>query len=60
MYMYNFQEDLTIIGGLLWEWLEGLKTPVLDREDLAIIVVWSEKPANCLQRLNLVTIVNHK
>lgn len=50
----TFQEDLMIISALLLEWLEGLKSPILDREDLATIVVWSERPIDCLHRLNLV------
>lgn len=43
--------DLDILSGLLFEWLETLKHPLLDVDSLSYIVVWSSKPERCLEKL---------
>ncbi|XP_062530365.1 protein tyrosine phosphatase domain-containing protein 1 isoform X2 [Bombyx mori] len=38
MAMIDDEEDPFILTGLLFEWFEGLKQPILDKDDLSIIV----------------------
>ncbi|CAG9571006.1 unnamed protein product [Danaus chrysippus] len=45
------EEDPVILSGLLFEWLEGLKEPVLDKADLAIIIT-SHDLENTIQALD--------
>ncbi|KAK9308963.1 hypothetical protein QLX08_001168 [Tetragonisca angustula] len=45
------ETDLDILSGLLFEWLETLKHPLLDVDSLSYIVVWSSKPQRCLEKL---------
>ncbi|GBP54382.1 Protein tyrosine phosphatase domain-containing protein 1 [Eumeta japonica] len=45
------EEDPSILSGLLFEWLEGLKQPVLDRDDLAAIVGRAENVHTCVVAL---------
>lgn len=45
------ETDLDILSGLLFEWLETLKHPLLDVDSLSYIVVWSSKPERCLEKL---------
>ncbi|XP_075985606.1 uncharacterized protein LOC142982807 [Anticarsia gemmatalis] len=49
----NKEEDPVILTGLLFEWLEGLKQPVLDREDLSVIVGRAYNVESCILALNL-------
>lgn len=44
-----------MLTGLLFEWLEGLKQPVLDREDLAVIVGRGQDVETCVAALQMVT-----
>ncbi|XP_026750643.2 protein tyrosine phosphatase domain-containing protein 1-like isoform X1 [Galleria mellonella] len=45
------EEDPTVLTWLLCEWLEGLKQPVLDRDDLAAIVGRAQNVESCLLTL---------
>ncbi|CAK9812688.1 Protein tyrosine phosphatase domain-containing protein 1 [Anthophora plagiata] len=47
----QMETDLDILSGLLFEWLETLKHPLLDVDSLSYIVVWSSKPQTCLEKL---------
>ncbi|PBC26061.1 Protein tyrosine phosphatase domain-containing protein [Apis cerana cerana] len=47
----QMETDLDILSGLLFEWLETLKHPLLDVDSLSYIVVWSSKPERCLEKL---------
>ncbi|XP_072948361.1 uncharacterized protein [Epargyreus clarus] len=47
------EEDPTMLTGLLFEWLEGLKQPVLDRSDLSIIVGRSTNVESCVLALEM-------
>ncbi|PZC72174.1 hypothetical protein B5X24_HaOG211799 [Helicoverpa armigera] len=50
----NVENDPTILTGLLFEWLEGLKQPVLDREDLSLIVGRAYNVESCVLALTMV------
>ncbi|KAL0811854.1 hypothetical protein ABMA28_009280 [Loxostege sticticalis] len=45
------EQDPAILSGLLCEWLEGLKLPVLDREDLSTIVGRAHSVESCILAL---------
>lgn len=45
------ETDLYVLSGLLYDWLETLKQPVLDVEGLSQIVIRGSKPRQCLQKL---------
>ncbi|OAD61090.1 Protein tyrosine phosphatase domain-containing protein 1 [Eufriesea mexicana] len=47
----KMETDLDILSGLLFEWLETLKYPLLDVDSLSYIVAWSSKPQRCLEKL---------
>ncbi|XP_026666795.1 protein tyrosine phosphatase domain-containing protein 1-like isoform X5 [Ceratina calcarata] len=47
----QMETNLDILSGLLFEWLETLKHPLLDVDSLSYIVVWSTKPQKCLEKL---------
>ncbi|CAH4023699.1 unnamed protein product [Pieris brassicae] len=47
------EEDPTILSVLLFEWLEGLKQPVLDKEDLSNIVCRSTNVGSCIMALQM-------
>ncbi|XP_044018064.1 protein tyrosine phosphatase domain-containing protein 1-like isoform X2 [Aphidius gifuensis] len=47
----ELETDIYILSGLLYEWLETLKQPVLDVASLSQIVTRSSKPKQCLQKL---------
>ncbi|XP_006609605.1 protein tyrosine phosphatase domain-containing protein 1-like [Apis dorsata] len=47
----QMETDLDVLSGLLFEWLETLKHPLLDVDSLSYIVVWSSKPERCLEKL---------
>ncbi|XP_076749525.1 uncharacterized protein LOC143422620 isoform X2 [Xylocopa sonorina] len=48
----QMETNLDILSGLLFEWLETLKHPLLDVDSLSYIVVWSSKPQRCLEKLS--------
>lgn len=47
----ELETNLEILSALLFEWVEGLKHPLLDVNCLSYIVVWSSKPQRCLGKL---------
>ncbi|KAJ8985848.1 hypothetical protein NQ317_006219 [Molorchus minor] len=47
------ESDLNVLSGLLFKWLEGLKTPVIKMEDFEAIVVLYKQPELCLQKLGI-------
>ncbi|KAG7300864.1 hypothetical protein JYU34_015204 [Plutella xylostella] len=51
------EEDPVILTGLLLEWLEGLKQPVLDREDLSIIVSRGQDVESCISSLPMEDVI---
>ncbi|GIY03409.1 protein tyrosine phosphatase domain-containing protein 1 [Caerostris darwini] len=44
--------DPLILSALLWSWLDLLREPVLNKNDLSIIVIRAEKPWEILKRLD--------
>lgn len=51
----ELETNLEILSTLLFEWLEGLKHPLLDVDSLSYIVAWSSKPQRCLGKLSVCT-----
>lgn len=49
----ELETNLELLSALLFEWLEGLKHPLLDVDSLSYIVVWSSKPQRCLGKLSV-------
>ncbi|XP_076229638.1 uncharacterized protein LOC116423884 isoform X1 [Nomia melanderi] len=47
----QLETDLDVLSGLLFEWLETLKRPLLDIDSLSYIVVWNSRPQRCLEKL---------
>ncbi|KAI4477172.1 hypothetical protein M0804_012993 [Polistes exclamans] len=47
----ELETDLDVLFGLLFEWLETLKNPILDLDSLSYIVVWSSKPERCFEKI---------
>lgn len=47
------EEDPAILSGLLFEWLEGLKQPVLNQADLSIIVTRAYNVESCILALDM-------
>lgn len=47
----QMETNLDILSGLLFQWLETLKHPLLDVDSLSYIVAWSSKPQRCLEKL---------
>lgn len=47
----ELETNLELLSALLFEWLEGLKHPLLDVDSLSYIVVWCSKPQRCLGKL---------
>ncbi|XP_043283751.1 protein tyrosine phosphatase domain-containing protein 1-like isoform X2 [Venturia canescens] len=47
----DMERDLRVLSGLLFDWLETLKRPVLDVDALSQIVIRGSKPRHCLQKL---------
>ncbi|XP_069162807.1 protein tyrosine phosphatase domain-containing protein 1 [Procambarus clarkii] len=48
----NTETNLYILTGLMYTWLEHLRTPVLDVDALSYIVLASSKPEVCLRKLD--------
>ncbi|XP_067133016.1 protein tyrosine phosphatase domain-containing protein 1-like [Centruroides vittatus] len=46
------ESDPILLTGILWSWLDHLKTPILNKQDLTYIVLKSEKPVDALARLD--------
>ena len=38
------ENNLTVLTGLLMDWLEHLKTPIINQDNLSNIVIYSSKP----------------
>jgi len=51
----ELETNLELLLALLFEWLEGLKHPLLDVDNLSYVVVWSSKPQRCLGKLPVCT-----
>lgn len=49
------ERNLVVLSGLLYDWLESLKNPIVNREDLSNIVIYNKRPETCLQKLNIVS-----
>ncbi|CAG5055298.1 unnamed protein product [Parnassius apollo] len=47
------EEDPMVLSGLLLEWLDGLKQPVLNREDLSLIVARANNTEHCMMALQM-------
>ncbi|XP_046973809.1 protein tyrosine phosphatase domain-containing protein 1-like [Vanessa cardui] len=47
------EDDPLVLTGLLFEWLEGLKEPVLDREDLSTIIGRCKHVNSCVDALEM-------
>lgn len=53
----NLETDLNVLACLLFDWVESLKVPVLDRENLEVIVINYKHPDVCLSKLQTVVIL---
>ncbi|GLH11664.1 Protein of unknown function [Gryllus bimaculatus] len=51
----KIERNLYVLTNLLFEWLEHLKSPILDRDDLSYIVILGSQPETCLKKLDLIT-----
>ncbi|XP_052741753.1 protein tyrosine phosphatase domain-containing protein 1 [Bicyclus anynana] len=51
------EEDPVVLTGLLFDWLEGLKQPVLDKEDLSTIVGRSKHVDMCILALQMEDVI---
>lgn len=49
------EKNLYALTGLLYDWLEHLRVPVLSRDDLSYIVILGKHPEACLKKLDLVS-----
>lgn len=52
----SIETDLNVLATLLFDWIEGLKLPVLKMESFETIVVFYKQPELCLQKFNVVGI----
>lgn len=50
----NVELDLKVLSCMLFDWLETLKSPILDRHNLEAIVINYKQPDICLSKLNSV------
>lgn len=48
------ESNLVVLTGLLFDWMEQLKTPILNTDYLTIIVLNYTKPQDCLRKFELV------
>ena len=48
------EKDVNVLAGLLLEWLENLKIPILKTEDMENVVVNYKQEDVCLSKINLV------
>lgn len=51
----QMDKNLYVLTGLLYDWLEHLRVPVLCRDDLSYIVILGNQPEACLKKLDLVS-----
>ncbi|XP_041975630.1 uncharacterized protein LOC121730577 isoform X2 [Aricia agestis] len=51
------EDNPEILTGLLFEWLEGLKTPVLGTEDLATIISRSHRVDSCVPAMKMEDVI---
>ncbi|CAH2097606.1 unnamed protein product [Euphydryas editha] len=51
------EDDPHVLTGLLFEWLEGLKQPVLDREDLSTIIGRCKDVNTCIVSLEMEDVI---
>ncbi|XP_023712308.1 protein tyrosine phosphatase domain-containing protein 1 isoform X2 [Cryptotermes secundus] len=51
----QMEKNLYVLTGLMYDWLEHLKVPVLSRDDLSYIVLLGNRPEACLKKLDLAT-----
>jgi len=49
------EKNLYVLTGLLYDWLEHLRLPVLSRDDLSYIVILGNHPEACLKKLDIVS-----
>jgi len=49
------EKNLYVLTGLLYDWLEHLRLPVLSRDDLSYIVILGNNPEACLKKLDIVS-----
>ncbi|XP_054280525.1 protein tyrosine phosphatase domain-containing protein 1-like [Macrosteles quadrilineatus] len=49
------ERSLVVLTGLLTDWLEQLKTPIIDCELLCQIIIHAETPLKCLQKFDYVS-----
>lgn len=49
------EKNLYVITGLMYDWLEHLKVPILSRDDLSYVVLMGNHPEACLKKLDLVS-----
>ncbi|PSN44961.1 hypothetical protein C0J52_05490 [Blattella germanica] len=47
------EKNLYVLTGLLFDWLEHLRIPILSRDDLSYIVILGTHPEGCLRKLEL-------
>lgn len=52
------ETDLQVLAALLFEWIEGLKLPVLGMKSFEIIVVFYKQTETCFQKLSEVININ--
>jgi protein tyrosine phosphatase domain-containing protein 1 len=51
----QMEKNLYVLTGLLYDWLEHLRVPVLSRDDLSYIVILGNQPEACLKKIDLVS-----
>jgi protein tyrosine phosphatase domain-containing protein 1 len=51
----QMEKNLYVLTGLLYDWLEQLRIPVLSRDDLSYIVILGNQPEACLKKIDLVS-----
>ena len=49
------EKNLFVLSGLLFDWLEHLRVPILSRDDLSYIVILGSQPEACLKKLDIVS-----
>lgn len=49
----SMEQNPLIVSALLFDWLEGLKSPILNRESLEAIVIFYNQPDVCLSKFDL-------
>lgn len=53
----QMEKNLYVLTGLMYDWLEHLKVPILSRDDLSYVVLLGNHPEACLKKLDLVSCV---